>query len=60
MSFIKWATLALAVASTSATGVLGKVAPVAPGQYIVEFAEGSAVSSWITFFLSLFFPTNAC
>jgi len=47
MSFFKKATLALAAASTSATGALGKVAVVAPGQYIVELAGGSAVSSSI-------------
>lgn len=39
MSFFKRAALALAVVSTSATGVLGKAAPVVPGQYIVEFVE---------------------
>lgn len=51
MSFFKRATLALAVASTSVTGALGKVAPTVPGQYIVELAEGSAVSSSLTPFL---------
>jgi hypothetical protein len=60
MSFFKRATVTLALASASATGTLGKLAPVAPGQYIVEFAEGSAVSPYISRFLSLFWQSNAC
>jgi hypothetical protein len=47
MSFFKKATLALAAASTSATGALGKVAVVAPGQYIFKLAGVSVVSSSI-------------
>ena len=49
MTFIKskraksqWATVALALASTCATGALAAVAPVVPGTYIVEFADGQS------------------
>lgn len=49
MSFFKKTALAAAVASTSVIGALGEVASVVPGQYIVEFAQGSAVSSSLLF-----------